>query len=121
MKTVYIELAGQKHPLRMSLAATKALNERFGDMDQMGAALTGENVGVQIDALDDVLTILMKAGRIYASAFGEELPPPIPCKPSDLIDASDGTVLKSVLEAMRSDARREVEAVTKNGEATQGG
>ena len=120
MKTVYIELAGQKHPLRMSLAATKALSERFGGLDQMGEALTGSDVAAKVDALDDVLAILMKAGRIYASACGEELPLPIPCKPSDLIDASDGTVLKSVLETMRGDAEREVEAVTKNGEATQG-
>ena len=86
----------------------------------MGDALTGTDMAGQVDALDDVLTTLMKAGHIYASACGEELPPPIPCKPSDLIDAADGTALKAVLETMHGDAKREVEAVTKNGEATQG-
>lgn len=123
----YIELAGVKHPMVMSLAAAKALTEKFGGLDQMGKALAGEggedggNSIIQtVDTLDTVLEILMKAGRVYAAAVGEELPPPLTCGPSELIDVRNNNAVQAILDTMTADADRTVKTVAKNGEATQG-
>lgn len=121
MKTSYIELAGKKHPLRLSLGAAEKLSEEFGSLDAMEGALLGKDIpqAESIRIIDRVLTILMEAGRIYASASGEELPPKLTCRPVDLIDAGDPAALQSILAAMTNDTDRTVETVAKNAEATQ--
>ena len=65
------------------------------------------------------LEILLKAGRIYASASGMELPEPLPCAPADLIDVTDGGAVRSIFSAITGDTEREVETIPKNGEAAQ--
>lgn len=119
-ETVYIDLAGQKHPIRMTLRAAKELNARFGGMDNMAKVLTNNSdVDALLDALNDTLKILLKAGRCYESLIGTELPPPLPCDPIDVIDANTKETLATIMTAMRSDTEREVETVPKNGEATR--
>ena len=85
MKVSYVEFLGQKHPLCFSLAASEAILEEFQSLEAMSDAITGEDVAIKVHAIDRVLQILMKAGRIYASACGEDLPPELPCRPADLI------------------------------------
>lgn len=120
MRTQYLDLAGRKYPIRLTLTAAKELTERFGGIDKIGDALGGD-VSRNVDSVNDLLTTLLRAGRVYAAACGEQLPPELECAPADLIDLSDiSAVIGTVAAAMSDDASREVEAVSKNGEATRG-
>lgn len=120
MKVTYVEFLGQKHPLCFSLAASEKILEEFGSMEAMSHAVTGQDVVRKVHAIDQVLQILMQAGRIYVSACGEELPPELPCRPADLIDVTDPKAVTAIFAAVRSDTERTVEAEAKNGEATSG-
>ena len=120
MKVAYIELAGKKHPLCFSLTAANALDKAFGSLESMSDRILSSNVGQQLEAINTVLEILLKAGRIYASASGMEIPDPLPCSPADLIDVTDGEAVRSIFSAISGDTEREVETVPKNQEATQG-
>lgn len=120
MKVSYVEFLGQKHPLCFSLAASEAILEEFQSLGAMSDAITGEDVAKKVHAIDRVLQILMKAGRIYASACGEDLPPELPCRPADLIDVRDPKATQAIFDVMKADTERTVEAVGKNGETTSG-
>ena len=120
MKVSYIELLGQKHPLCMSMSAAEELTEEFGGLDKMADMLDQDDVPKMARAVDRILTILMKAGRIYAGALGEELPPELPCRPADLIDVRDQAAVQAICSAMRADTERTVEVEGKNAEATSG-
>lgn len=120
MKVSYIELLGQKHPLCLSLAAVEALTEEFGDLSKMADELDERNLSKMASAVDRILTILLKSGRTYAGALGEELPPELPCRPADLIDVRDQAAVQAIFSAMRTDAERTVEVEGKNAEATSG-
>lgn len=121
MKMSYIELAGKKHPLRLSLGASEKISDEFGSLDSMQKSLLNKDIsqGDTIRIIDRVLTILMEAGRIYASACGDELPPELTCRPVDLIDASDPAAIQAIISAMKDDTDRTVETEVKNVEATQ--
>lgn len=121
MKMSYIELAGKKHPLRLSLGASEKISDEFGSLDSMQKSLLNKDIsqGDSIRIIDRVLTILMEAGRIYASACGDELPPELTCRPVDLIDASDPVAIQAIISAMKDDTDRTVETEVKNVEATQ--
>lgn len=120
MKVNYIELLGAKHPLCYSLSAMEELCDVFGSLDAMFEEITNDNIGKQVKALNTMLGVLMKAGRIYAEAIGEELPPKLKCKPSDLIDMRDPEAVKAILGVISDDSKREVEAQSKNVETKQG-
>ena len=117
MRVTYIELLGQQHPLCFSLAASEAMDEAFGGLDKMQEELQSGSICRVAKATDKVLTILLKAGRIYASARGEELPDKLPCRPADLIDASSKKAIYAIFSVISSDTEREVETASKNGEA----
>lgn len=117
MRITYIELAGKKHPLCFSLAASEELDEYFGGLSNMQAELGCGDIGRIIRAADKVLQVLLRAGRVYVGACGEELPPELPCRPADLIDVT-GDAMGAIFAAIRNDTEREVEAATKNAEAT---
>lgn len=120
MKISYVEFLGRKYPCCLSLAATERLSAAFGGLSEMQKAISGENLAGAATAVDTVLEILMNAGRIYAQAVGETVPPELPCRPSDLIDVTDGSAIRAIFDVIRTDSDREVEAEPKNGEATQG-
>lgn len=120
MQLTYIELLGKKHPLCFSLGAAEELTERFGSIEKLDEEIGSKDVGRIAKATNTLLEILLKAGRIYASAMGEDLPEPLPCRPADVIDVRDKTVLANAMAAIRGDTKREVETESKNMEATQG-
>lgn len=122
MNVTYIELAGKKHPLCFSLAVSEKLDEAFGGLEKMQDELDSKSISRISKAVDVVLTALIDAGRVYMTACGEgeTLPPRLNCRPVDLLDVRDQKVIATVLAAIKGDNAREVEAVTKNGEATQG-
>lgn len=118
MRVSYVEFLGQKHPICFSLAATEQLVEAFGSMEQFAKELEGDDLGKTARGVDTTFQILLKAGRIYASAMGEELPPELPCRPADLIDVRDRSAIAAIFAAIRTDTSRTVEVEPKNGEAT---
>ena len=124
MKLHYIELLGRQHPLCFSLAASEDVEAEFGSMKAMFDEMTSGDAARVAKATDKVLRILMKAGRVYASACGEEVPPPLPCRPADVIDAGNreeiSKVTTAIIDAIRGDTARTVETQRKNGEATPG-
>lgn len=120
MKVSYVEFLGQKHPLCFSLAASEKILGEFGSLEAMSDAITGDDLAEKVRALDRVLQILMKAGRIYASACGEDLPPELPCRPADLIDVRDPKATRAIFDVMKSDTERTVEAEVKNAGPTPG-
>lgn len=119
MKVQHIELLGKKYPLCFSLAVAEELDEHFGGLDKMADELTSKDIKKVARATDVVLVAMMKAGRIYAGAMGEEVPPPIPCKPSDLLDPREGRAISAIFTAVKSDGARKVRTQG-NAEATQG-
>lgn len=120
MKMHYVEMLGERHPLCLSFTAAAALDERFGGLENMTDAMMSGSVSKRAEALDVVLTEMMRAGRVYAAAMGEQLPKPIPCKPSDLLSAQDGSALAAVFAAVRANTHREVKTAEGKAEATQG-
>ena len=119
MKLRYIELLGNKYPLCFSLSATEELCDIFGDLDGMSKALTDKNTGKQIKAINAVLEILIRAGQNYCKVAGIDTPPPLDCKPGDVMDISDPEAIKAIFEAISGDNEREVEATPKNAKPTQ--
>lgn len=118
MRVSYIELLGQQYPMCFSLTASQELSDKFGGLGAMGEALSSKDIGELAGAVNAILEILLKAGRIYATAAGLDIPPELKCKPGDLIDVTDGSAVQSIFQTIKSDTEREVE--TKNVEATPG-
>ncbi len=120
MRVSYIELLGQRHPLCFSLTAATEMDEAFGGLESLAERLQTGGIGQMAKSVNTALEILLKAGRIYVSACGGELPEPMPCRPADLIDVTDGTAVTAIFSAISSDTEREVETIPKNGESAQG-
>lgn len=120
MKLGYLELLGQKHPLCFSYAAAAELEEAFGSLEAMGDQVDSDKLSVSVPAINTLLEVLMKAGRIYAGAMGEELPPKLPCKPVELIQANQRREVIVAFRTITGHSTREVETAGKNAEATQG-
>lgn len=119
MKIGYLELMGQKHPMCFSYSAAAELEEAFGSLEGVEAQVFDDKLTVCVPATNTLLEVLMKAGRIYAKAMGEELPAPLPCRPVDLIPANDKKAISAVFATISGDAKREVEVKAKNVPATQ--
>ena len=119
MRVSTIELLGQKHPLCFSLTAASEMEEAFGGLEQMSERMTGGSLAQRAGAINTALEILLKAGRIYASASGMEVPQALPCAPADLIDVTDGAAVQAIFSTMERDAEREVEAASPNGKAAR--
>lgn len=120
MRVSTIELLGKKYPMCFSLTAAAELEKAFGSLEKMSTLVLSGGIVQQTEAVNLVLTILLKAGRVYASASGMEVPEPLPCAPADLIDVTDGAAVKAIFSAISNDTEREVETVPKNGGAAQG-
>lgn len=121
MRIGYIELCGEKHPLCFSLSATEEICQQFGDLSNMGKALAETDVAKHLHAVDSVLSILMRAGRRYCEVIGEELPPPLPCRPADVIGLGDKSAIEAIYATINDDNARTVEAKPKKGKPAPAG
>ena len=119
MKRTYIELLGERHPLCFSLSAVEEITDAFGGMEGMTEALKNGTQAEKLKAAVKVLDILIRAGRRYCAAAGEELPPPIRGEISDIIDATDPASISAIFAAINADGKREIEAKSKNADPTQ--
>ena len=110
MRIAYIELLEAQHPLCFSLSAIEKLTDEFGSLEKMQDEL-GKN---SIKAINTVLDVLLEAGRKYCEAAHIDCPPPLPCRPADLIDLSDPGAVAAIFSAISAGNKREVEAAEKN-------
>ena len=110
MKISYVQLGREKRPVCFSLSAIEDIQDTFGSLGKMREELTAGNV----KAINSVLEIMLKAGRIYAEANGEDCPPPLKCRPGDLIGTDDIDIVSEIFAAIGDGTERKVEAKSKN-------
>ena len=122
MELQYIELLGEKQPMCFSMTAAQNLTRKFGSIEEMGEQLMNDDVSIRRDAINDALTELICAGRTYARAKGDPLPPELPCAVADVIDPETVPYVIKILSVLKRDSAREVEIgeTGKNGGATSG-
>lgn len=122
-KLQYFEVCNQRYPVICSFAAIAALDERFGSLDAMNDAFHSGKPSNVVRAFDDAMEIFLAEGRTYAMAYGMEVPPPLPCKPSSLVHILENDKLFGFIQKlMDGDTSRQVETEDdgKNAEATPG-
>lgn len=116
MRLHYLEIKpGERHPMCFSLSATEAIIDRFGSLEAMLETMENvENAFSRISAIDFVLGALLDAGRRYCAEMGIDMPPPIRCRPADLIDVTDTASIRAIFETIEGDSTRTIEARGKN-------
>lgn len=120
----YVELAGKKYPLNLSVKATRLLSDKFGGIEKVGDVINAGDIAEALETLAFILWTLIDQGCAYCKLTGEDAPDKL--SEADihvLLSPSDvPRVQGAVMAAMTAGAAREVEAEgeTKNGEATQG-
>lgn len=123
MKQIELPINGTEYPLCFSLRVVKACGERFGGLDSLSSALTGN--GNAIDALNNVVWMLsqmLDAGYRLAQANGlSATTPPNEDVLLDVFGLDDLAELRQRLTlAMTAGNARTVEAKSgKNGETTR--
>lgn len=111
MNISYIDLGvGGKRPVCFSLAAAEEFEKEFGSLTDMNEAL----VNGKAAAINKILDIMFRAGTIYCNEVGMECPPPLKCRPADLIDVRDKTIVSQIFAALSQDSERTVEVKSKN-------
>ncbi len=111
MKVNYVQLGdGEKRPVCFSLSAIEELEEEFGSLDAMRQGL----VEGSVKAINRVLEIMLRAGNTYCAAMGMDCPPPLKCRPSDLLDSGDTAIVHDIFAVIRNDTERGVETKGKN-------
>ena len=120
MELRHIELLGEKHPLCFSMSAAQNLTRHFGSMEEMGEQIMNDDVSVRRAAVVDVLSEMIRAGRVYAKAMGYDVPKPIPCDIADILEPDTVPLVGLILSVLRRDSSRdiEIEGAGKNGGAT---
>lgn len=68
-RTVTIEIAGKKYPLRETLHVLEWIQEKYGDLPQMLESMVSG--ASQVGALLDIMAKLMEQGAAYENRFGD--------------------------------------------------
>ena len=111
MKLSYIQLGeGEKRPVCFSLSAIEDIEDEFGGIDNMKESL----LAGKVKAINKVLEIMLRAGDAYCRGMGIACPPPLKCRPGDLIDVRDNAIVTQIFDAIKGDTERKVEAKGKN-------
>ena len=120
MKVITRHICGEDRVLCYSLRVSKAITEKFGS-GGIRESLKGDNPAETLDAVIWMLSLLMAAGKKYADKNGMKCPD----APSedDMLDDYGLDDLADLMglanDAMAAGAQQEVEAESKNAEATQ--
>ena len=132
----YMEIAGKRYPMRFSLAAMRAVTEKYGSVDKMGDIMSGGNDVNTLDALAWIAGVLIRQGCEYKNIFETAASPEkdMPVEDGKYVPLSDealavaldvkdiGELSEKILEAMRVGQKKEINTETsgnrKNAEAT---
>ena len=130
-RVTYINIAGKNYPLIFSLAAAKALTERFGDLSKMDEVLKFEKIDFEtLDAATWALTVLIKQGVAYMNEFHSNVPVPenaahengvyIDIEQEELekhIGFKSTIYIDAIYDALIASQQTEIETDSKNAEA----
>ena len=61
-RSVPCRVAGKDYPMALTLRATKAITERFGDLSELGEKLQNAPFGEQLDLVTWLLALLIREG-----------------------------------------------------------
>lgn len=76
-KISYVKIAGKNYPMSFSLGVTKKLISEYGSVEKMKAKLSKPGKEEEkMDAVVDMLAILIAQGCAYKNFFESELPAP---------------------------------------------
>ncbi|MBR5815242.1 MAG: hypothetical protein IKY77_03480 [Methanocorpusculaceae archaeon] len=89
-------------------------------MEEMGEQIMNDDVSVRRAAVVDVLSEMIRVGRVYAKAMGYDVPKPIPCDIADILEPDTVPLVGLILSVLRRDSSRdiEIEGAGKNVGAT---
>lgn len=75
-KISYIEIAGKKYPMSFSLMASKKMVEKYGSASKIENMMGygGEVSPKAIDAMADILELLISQGCAYKNYFEKDMP-----------------------------------------------
>lgn len=73
-RTVYLEAAGKKYPMRFSLGASMKISEKYGSLSKMADALTDMTSGRALETVADVTELLISQGCAYKNLFEKDMP-----------------------------------------------
>ena len=111
MKLSYIQLGeGEKRPVCFSLSAIEDIEDEFGSLDKMKESL----LAGKVKAINKVLDIMLRAGEAYCRGMDIPCPPPLKCKPGDLVDVRDQSFVTQIFDAIKGDTERNIETQGKN-------
>lgn len=123
MRTAMITLDGKEYPLCFSTRVVRSCNDRYGGIDKIDQALSGNDLMEVLDETLWLISVMLDAGYRHAKLNGEESPaPPDQETLYDICDMDDLFKLKvSVMESMSAGASHSVNAQPqKNAATTQG-
>lgn len=124
-KITYITLAGKDYPMSFSLGATKRLIQRYGSVEKMQERIKKEgNEADKLEAIVEILTLLISQGCAYKNFFEKDLPAPdnapiingkwepLPSEvievAVDIFDAED--MVAKIVECISGGSKKDVEA-----------
>lgn len=124
MRTSSVEINNKKYLLCFSARVIRAFNDRYGDMENISAAISGDgqSTGEMLDNIMFMLSEMINAGARYAKLEGLDNPDPIGYDDLyDLCGIDDLSELKtSIINAVIAGNEREIEAEEeKNIKTTQ--
>lgn len=117
MKQAYIELFEEKHPLCFSLAVYEELIDEYGSIEDVFAAIRDKDRKTALRAVNKVLRIMMKAGRIHTAYCDEPLPPQFPEQLYDALGIFHVAAVSAISNAITNDTAC---AITIDGKAGKG-
>lgn len=124
-KITYITLAGKDYPMSFSLGATRRLIQRYGSVEKMQERIKKEgNEADKLEAIVEILTLLISQGCAYKNFFEKDLPAPenapiingkwepLPAEvievAVDIFDAED--MVAKIVECISGGSKKDVEA-----------
>lgn len=121
MKTGKIVLAGEERTLCFSTRVVRSCTERYGDISNIGEALSNTDRAKVLDECLWLMAQLMDAGARYCAHNGISCAKPLTV--DDLLDCCDisefSGMSAKIMETIRDSSAADVEAETKNAEAIQ--
>lgn len=79
-RTVYINIGGKEYPMRFSLAASRAISEKYGSMKKMSERMSGNggesSEAETFDVMAEITEILIRQGCAYKNFFEADMPIP---------------------------------------------
>lgn len=113
-----ININGTEYPLVFNGYAERAIQHRFGTIKSLGTSLVLDGGEPDLDAVLDLANILLEAGQLYYGVIGKDCPTP-PKSLEAVVNLLDPSFIEKLLTTISKGMTREVETVSKNGEAKQ--